>query len=145
MQHEPQCPFRMFGADHTDPAKRLADHYNLHRVADLYGAQGRWIAVRLDDGISDGVLYDTKQDAIRHQTWFEFAYAFLPISMRHMNLCDAETYLALHRKFYAKGFRLADPDKRNGGPDIIMRATREDTRSLLGGVASNLYLPGREN
>lgn len=145
MEHAAMCPLRVFNGTHSDPAKRLSDHWNLHRIADPYGSIGRWFAIRLSDGISDGVLYDTKRDAIRHQPFFEYLYAFVRLSLASMNVCDAEIYLAIHRRLYDKGFRMTDPDARNGGPDVIKRSSREDMLALTRGVATNLYLPGRDD
>lgn len=137
--HVPQCPLKAF--HHSDAARRFADEYNLHRIGDQYGSVGKWIAVRLDDGSSDHVLYDTKQDAIRHQHHNEKFYAFVRIVPTTMNVCDAEIYLGSLRKLYDAGFRLTDPDNRHGGPDVIKRITREDQFAQMRGRSTNLYLP----
>lgn len=47
-----------------DWACRMADILNGHVTA---GHTGRIVAIRLSDGGSDGVLYDNRRDAIRHQ------------------------------------------------------------------------------
>lgn len=54
-----------------DAARRMADAHNLHVLAMI--AEGRdrpgYIAIRLEDGRSpDGVVYDTRRDAVRHQS-----------------------------------------------------------------------------
>lgn len=144
MDHQPQCPIGRFNGRHTDAARRLADQWNLHRVADPHGSIGKWFAVRLEDGVSDGVLYDSKVSAIHHQTRIEKYYAFVRMSIATMNYCDAEIYLAIQRRLYDKGFRMADPDARSGGPDVIKRSTREDMFSLMHMRGTNLIIPGRD-
>jgi hypothetical protein len=109
---------------YSDAAKRLADAYNLHRIADINNI-GRWLAVRLADGSNDGTLYDSKRDAVRHQL-DEFLCAYLPISPKTMSYKEAEAYLSFTRKAYDSGFRMPDPDSPSGGPDMIRRLTREE-------------------
>ncbi|MER7953057.1 hypothetical protein ABTY59_37330 [Streptomyces sp. NPDC096079] len=47
--------------------RHLCDAVNLHVMAQGDGAYGKYVAVRLSDGKSpDGVLYDTRRDAARH-------------------------------------------------------------------------------
>jgi len=137
--HVPQCPLKAFR--HSDAAKRFADEYNLHRIGDRYGSVGKWMAVRLDDGSSDHVLYDTKRDAVRHQHHNEMFYAFARIIPTTMNICDAEIYLGTQRKLHDAGFRMTDPDSRSGGNDVIKRVTREDQFAQMRGRSTNLYLP----
>ena len=138
-QHEPWCRMKMLG--HTDAAKRTADNFNLHRVADPYGSIGKWIAVALNDGDSDRVLYDCKLDAVRHQHHNEQWYTYLKIIPSSMNLCEAEVMLATARNLYDKGMRMTDPDHKHGGPDIIKRLTVEDFLAQGRGVMQNLIMP----
>lgn len=52
-----------------DAARRISDEITLHLTAQQYHATeatNRWIAVRLDDGVSDHQLYDTKDQAMLH-------------------------------------------------------------------------------
>lgn len=142
--HQPQCAMGRLGMRHTDAARRLADQWNLHRIADLHGSNGKWFAVALHDGVSDGVLYDSKVAAITHQRHVEKYYAFVRMSMAQMNYCDAEIYLSVQRRLYDSGFRMSDPDTRSGGPDVIKRSTREDMFSLMQLRGTNLIIPGRE-
>jgi hypothetical protein len=134
----------------SDAGKRVSDTYNLHKAADQYGAIGKWFAVALHDGTTDNTLYDSKAEAVRHQHHNEMYYAYVQVGPWSMPPKDADTFLALHRKMYDKNIRLADPDHRNGGKDLIKRATVEDQRSLLrsmftrgAGPASNLII-GRD-
>lgn len=144
-EHEPWCPQKHFG--HSDSAKRLTDTYNLHRVsAGLlnFDVLRKWFAVRLSDGTSDQVLYDTKQEAIRHQHHNEQQYAFICIAPSSMNVCEAEVTMKTHRTLYDKGLRMVDPDSRTGGKDWIKRTSVEDQLSLSRGVVTGLLTPGRD-
>jgi hypothetical protein len=54
-------------AEEWDTARRAADQVNIHVLAHGREAHGRYVAIRLSDGGSDGTLYDTRHDAVRHQ------------------------------------------------------------------------------
>jgi hypothetical protein len=147
IKHDDACPRK--GMGHSDAAKRVSDTYNLHRMADPFNSHGKWIAVALADGTSDQVLYDTKQQAILHQGHNEQYYAFVGIAPHTMTVCEAETFLRTVRTLYDRGLRLADPDHRGGGRDVIKRASREDQQSLMrtitrGSRPSNLTYPGKD-
>jgi len=50
-----------------DAACRANEAVTLALLADPAGNVGRWVACRLSDGGTDGVVYDHKLDAARHQ------------------------------------------------------------------------------
>lgn len=119
----------MRGFEHSDAAKRLSDTYNLHvSAARTYGTSntGKWFAASLAEGKSDGVVYDSKQEAVRHQHHNENFYAFIKIGPVGMSICEAEAFLKMHRQVYDAGFRFADPDDKHGGYDVIPRLSIED-------------------
>jgi hypothetical protein len=126
--HDNGC--RVLGA-HSDAAKRASDAVNLHVIALGFGAFRKWVAVALADGRSDGELYDSKRDAVRHQRHNEDRFAFVRITPNGMTVCRAESYLGVHRKLAAAGFRLADPDAAHGGRQVIPRLTNEDQAQLM--------------
>lgn len=132
--HVPRCPGAAFG--HSDAARRVADEYNMHRIANPYGSIRKWCAFRLEDGTSDHVLYDSKSDCIRHQHNDESRMMFVCIAPATMSACDAEILLAMHRRMYENGVRLVDPDDRRGGRDVIRRAAREDMKAQLRTIRS---------
>lgn len=107
----PDAPVGPWGF--SDSAKRAADQVNLHIDTLKFAAVGRWVALRLSDGGSDGVLYDSKRDAIIHQL-HEKLCAYLcipPMAPAHpVTPREMEAYLTLHRSMYDAGFRLQDPD-----------------------------------
>jgi hypothetical protein len=126
---------------HSDAAKRLYDTYNIHRIALGNGAIGRWFAAALADGRSDDVLYDNKRDCVIHQHHDEDYYTYIKIIPPSMKLCDAEVMLKTARNIYNAGMRVADPDDRNGGKDVIKRLSIEDQRNQSVGINSNLIMP----
>lgn len=139
MNHVAQCPQKAL--PHSDAAKRVADEYQLHRLANFYGSIGKWIAVALADGTSDHTLYDSKREAVRHQHHNEQWYAFIRIGPNNMTACEAEIFLRMMRTLYDKGMRLTDPDAVHGGRDVIKRSTTEDMRANALGISTNLILP----
>lgn len=93
----------------SDEARRASDAVNLALVANAE-ASGRWIAIRLSDGGSDGVLYDRKADAVRHQL-HETQCAYVKIPPTGMTPRQAAVFLTFNRQLYAAGYRLQDPDR----------------------------------
>jgi hypothetical protein len=147
LNHTPGCPMSAFR--HSDGAKRVSDTYALHFVVDPVNAIGHWFAVALEDGRTDGVLYDTRQECVSHQHHNEMYYAYIQIAPSVMDTCAAEVFLKTHRQLYASGVRLTDPAHRNGGLSVIPRLTKEDQRSQMRSIrsggrirSSNLILPG---
>lgn len=136
-QHNPRCPIINWTAlgDHSDAAKRVADIYNMHRVADPYGCIGSWFACALSDGTSDMVLYDSKRDAIRHQHHNENWYTFIQLVPSTMTPCEAEVMLKVARMLYDAGGRISDGFSKH---DLIKRLGWEDQLALSEGIAQNV-------
>lgn len=93
------------------------------------------VTIRLSDGHCDGVLYESKRDAVRHckgnEQWFAF-FAFRGAPNGFSTPRDAAIFLAYHRMAYDNGFRLPDPDDARGGPDLIMPSPAEHVFLQLG-------------
>lgn len=112
----------------TDAAKRAFDIVRGLTVFTGYDERVRsWLAIRLQDGGSDQVLYDTKADAIRHQAHEQlcayFSWRGSPEGFASAK--DAAIWLEFHRQAYSAGMRLVDPDDAHGGPDLIMPTATE--------------------
>jgi len=90
----------------SDAGKRAADIVTMHAIA---GSAGKWAALRLADGGSDGVLYDTRSDAISHQLWEEYC-AYVMIPPGGMTAREGTEWLNFNRSLYDAGWHLADPD-----------------------------------
>lgn len=145
MNHQHYCRLaRVFDLEHTDAAKRIADTYMMHRMADPIGNIGKWFAVAIADGTTDNTLYDTRLDAITHQHHNEFYYAYVQVVPSQMTICDAEIFLSGIRKTYEARKNLIDRDHPQGGLEIIPRLAIEDQRSQNAGRPTNLVFPGRK-
>jgi hypothetical protein len=88
-----------------DDARRLSDVVRLHIVC---GHAGKWIAARLSDGGTDGVLYDSRADAVTHQL-HETQCCYVKIPADDMSPRSAKTFLDMHRQLYDAGYRVQDP------------------------------------
>jgi hypothetical protein len=141
--HNVHCPIESRTANgHSDAARRIADTYNLHRIADLYGNIGKWFACRLDDGTSDNVLYDSKASAIRHQKHNENYYTFIQIVPAQMTMCEADVMLRIARMAYDAGMRNTGDESR---VDFIKRIGWEDQIALSKGIVTNIRLGRKSN
>lgn len=96
----------MTGPVYSDAAKRCSETIGIHVLA---GKAGRWAAIRLSDGSSDGIAYDQRSDAIRHQL-HESQCAYVQIPQDAMPIAEAESFLNFNRQAYDAGFRLIEPD-----------------------------------
>lgn len=92
-----------------------------------------FVALRLSDGGSDGVLYQTKRDAVRHQLHETLCayFSFKTAPTGFASVKDAAIFLAWNRAAYDAGFRLPDPDDASGGPDLIMPSSEEHLHNQL--------------
>jgi hypothetical protein len=111
-----------------DAARRLADEITLHAIA---GSAGKWAAIRLRDGGSDHVAYDSRSDAVIHQLSPEYC-TFALIPPGGMTIREADVLLDFWRQVYDAGFRAVDP--RDDIPSMPLRPeeAREQIR-LFGG------------
>ena len=96
----------------SDAARRASEAVN---TALLAGGGGKWVAIKLHDGRSDGVIYDRKRDAVRFQL-HETMCMYLKVPLDGLQPGDAERLLEIHRKLYDAGMRLSDPDQEIGVP-----------------------------
>lgn len=111
-----------------DCGKRASDIVNTY-ISGMYwdDIKDKWIAIRLSDGGSDGILYDTKQDAVKHQYHEQqCAYVCFRNLISGARPREMAVFLKFNRDAYYKGFRLADPDMKSGGPDVLMTTGQRD-------------------
>jgi hypothetical protein len=71
------------------------------------------------------VIYDSRQDAIRHQI-HETQCMYLRVIPTLMTAAEATALVVLHRKAYAAGMRMIDPG------DSPMMTSRGPTRGFPG-------------
>lgn len=79
-----------------------------HNIARMLGAEGRWIAARISDGSTDGTVYDTMEDAVRHQLHETQAY-YCQIQPGHMTDREATQLLRVAERLYDAGGRFLSP------------------------------------
>lgn len=118
-----------------DVAKRCWEQVkNIAVHTDWETRVNSFIAIKLADGSTDGVLYESKQAAVRHcggnEQWFAF-FSFRSAPTGFASPKDAAIFLAYHRMAYDRGFRLPDPDDATGGPDLIMPTPQEHVMDQL--------------
>jgi hypothetical protein len=106
----------------TDAARRMSDHINAYITFKGWDELiNSWLAFRLDNGDTDGAMYPSKHEAVRHQSnpyhWAFFSFRNSPGGVTPK---DCQIFLNLHRHVYDNGGRLPDPDDKHGGPDLIL-------------------------
>ncbi len=109
-----------------DAARRMAERVSATAmIADVAGdSVNRWVAIRLYDGGSDGVVYASRNDAISHQLHEQLcAYIWCPPG--GMTPREAFVMLNFYRKVYDSGkFRMTDPE-------IIRPIENEKMRGMM--------------
>lgn len=120
--------------EYSDAAKRASDNINAYITFVPWDElKHKWMAIRLSDGGYDGTLYDSKRDAVRHQSnEFQCAYVAFKNLMQGARPAEMELFLKFNRDAYDAGFRLPDPDARNGGPEVLMTSALRDYYKGLG-------------
>jgi len=111
----------------TDAAKRMSDTINSTIAFKKWDelAHG-WMAFRLADGSSDGVVYDCRADAVRHQLHETLcAYWCFRQGMGGANPRDCQIFLDVHRHAYDNGARMADSDIQRQ-PSLILSTRSHD-------------------
>lgn len=88
---------------------RMVDIVNARVVFTPFDQLARsWMAFKLEDGSSDNVLYDTRQDAVDHQLHETMCvYLCMRQAMGGMSAKDAQLFLNLHRQIYDAGGRMS--------------------------------------
>jgi hypothetical protein len=97
-------PYGHLSREYSDEAKRASDAVNLALLADKEGNVRRWIAIRLSDGGSDGIVYDNVADAANHQLHYQMCM-YIQIQYGGMSPKEADVMLRYHRQVYDAGNR----------------------------------------
>lgn len=104
----------------SDAGKRMAEVITTHILADRAGNHGRWVAIRLSDGGSDMVVYDSVQVAANYQLHYKQC-AYVRIPGDGMSAREADVILAYHRRVYDAGNL---PPYLQGVPLVVPRNWR---------------------
>ena len=115
-------------AELMDAGRRASDIVNTYRVHRTWDElKHKWLVLNLSDGSTDGNLYDTRRDAVRHQKHEnQVAYLAFRSLLSGTNPKDMAIYLKFCRTAYESGMRLTDPDDRFGGKQLIPTAHGRD-------------------
>jgi hypothetical protein len=108
---------------YSDEARRCSDIVNLHLLADREDNVGRWVAIRLSDGGSDGKIYDSRAEAVKWQL-HESQCAYVCIGPDGMTPRQAEIFLKFNRQAYENGLRMIDPDREVAMPENMEEVGR---------------------
>lgn len=104
----------------TDAAKRMSGFINAMVVFKSWEElRNGYMAFRLDDGSSDGTLYDSKPDAVKFTDEKRHAYFCFGSAMGGSNPRDCQIFLDLHRYAYDNGIPMAEPFAKRQ-PNIIL-------------------------
>lgn len=103
----------------SDDGKRLSEAV---KVAIAAGGRERWLAVRLSDGGTDGNIYDTRKDAVRHQLHESQCFYMLIPPGGDMPAHEATAFIEFHRRREAAGMSMVDPEAQAPMP-LIAPAT----------------------
>lgn len=116
-----------------DAGKRASEMVNLYVTnMDWDDIKDKFVAIRLEDGSSDGIIYDSKIDAIKHQNFEQqCAYVGFRNLMGGSTPRDMAIFIAMNREAYDHGMRLADPEAPGGGPNLAPTAAATDYTKRL--------------
>lgn len=94
-----------------DAANRMRDAVNLHVLTGNLGFRERaacWVAIRLEDGRSDGNLYESRRDAVRHTTNKETGWFYVKVGAESMGEREAIIVLQQARQAFKSGVIFAE-------------------------------------
>lgn len=112
-----------------ETGKRIADMVNSYLAwYPPFEIRNKVLAFKLQDGATDGTLYDSKRDAVRHMHGNErqYMYFYFRNAIGGTNAREMAIVLLWNRDAYDAGFRLPDPEDVHGGADVLMTAARGD-------------------
>lgn len=122
-------------AELRSAAQRMSDAVNIAVALGPDSAPGRYMAFSLADGSTDEVVYDTRNDAVRHTANKPGAYCYVCLTPDGMTVRVCERFLSGHRALYASGHRIPHPEDV-GGLEIELPQRTEAWKQ------SGLILPG---
>lgn len=95
----------------TDAAKRMSYAVNNVIAHKSWGElQNGFMAFRIDDGTTNGTVYDSKADAMRFTDEQYNAYFCFRQAMGGANPTDCQLFLNIHRHVYDSGGHMRNPD-----------------------------------
>jgi hypothetical protein len=110
----------------TDAAKRAADQINAFiTFTPFEELRNGWMAFALADGANDGVVYPSREEAIRHQSNEKlYGYVSFRAMMGGANAKDMQLWLDVQRDAYDNSLNLHEPQ----APQLILPQQRGQGR-----------------
>lgn len=100
--------------EETESIKRMMDNVNLHVQARIAaakdGANPQYVAIRLQDGSSNGQLYDSRRHAAYDTRNDPNTCFFVKVGIDPMPFREAAVVLQMNRQAYRAGVRFAEEE-----------------------------------
>jgi len=96
-----------------DAAARMRDAINLHVFAGNTGIRERhlqWLAINLEDGRSDGNVYESRRDAVRHTRNLSKGWFFPKLGQEQMGERESIIVLQMARQAFKNGVVFAEEE-----------------------------------
>lgn len=112
-----------------DDAARFHSMLRVHQMVLSFEevAAGRFMAVRLSDGGSDGMIYESQADAVRHQTGNQNYYLYVRIMPERLSNRSCDVMLWYGRIRHDRGYR---PAGAHEGSRLILPMRLEDLNNV---------------
>jgi hypothetical protein len=130
-----------FPQELVDAANRMRDAVNLHVVAGALGVRERhlqWLAIRLEDGRSDGTVYESRKDAVRHTQLKSRGWFYVKVGADSMGEKEAIIVLQQARQAYKAGVVFAEEEP-------ITPQLTELLTPYIPNTLNRLHIPTRRN
>lgn len=111
-----------------DRSRRVSDSFNARITFMKWDEiQHAWMAFKLSDGSTDGNVYYSRREAIRHQTDERVcAYIAFKNCPNGISPSEAGRFMFYTEQAYKAGGVLPDPDQQFGGPEPFMPTQQYD-------------------
>jgi hypothetical protein len=120
-----------------DAASRMRDAVNLHVVAGALGVRERhlcWVAIDLSDGRSDGTLYESRADAVRHTRNRSKGWFYVKVGAESMGEREAIIVLQQARQAFKMGVVFAEEQVATPMLSELLLPYIPNTLHALGGI-----------
>jgi hypothetical protein len=134
-----------FPQELTDAANRMRDAVNLHVVAGTFGVRERhlqWLAIRLEDGRSDGTVYESRRDAVRHTMNREKGWFYVKVGADSMGERAAIIVLQMARQAFRNGVVFAEEEPV---VPMLSELALPFIPRTINRLSGNIILPQRRN
>lgn len=128
---------RDFPQELRDAAARMRDAVNRHVVQDPFGLHDReivWIAVKLEDGTSNGVAYESRKDAVKDTRNLARGWFFIRVGAEGMGERESLIVLQQARQAFTRGIIFAEEAPVTPQLTELLLPYIPNTLHMLGGL-----------